>query len=136
MEITFVQEDYLRAIYLLQLKAQGAIKKVDLVAKMKLSKSTITQRLAEMREKGLIDFDSYGPVILTAQGLEIAKKLTYKHRIIEQFLSETLGFEQGAVHEQAHLLEHAFSDEAIERLASFLGNPTHCPHGRKLPNIK
>ncbi len=55
--------------------------------------------------------------------------MTYKHRLIEVFLHQALKLPKELVHAEAERLEHAFSDEAIERLATFLNHPTHDPHG-------
>jgi len=58
--------------------------------------------------------------------------LTYKHRIIEVFVTKALHMNKREAHEEAHRLEHAFSDKAIEKLRLFLKNPKSCPHGSEI----
>jgi DtxR family Mn-dependent transcriptional regulator len=134
--ITSTQEDYLRAIYLLASETQNPVKVTAIVAKLKLSKSTVAQRLKDLVTKGWIEHKKYGPVILTEQGLKIAGNLTYKHRVIELFLSEILGIPEAEVHDEAHELEHALSDKVIHKIANLLNNPTHGPHGKEIPKFR
>ena len=63
-----------------------------------------------------------------------AKKLTRKKRLVEVFLYEKLGHELIEVENEAHILEHAFSDDTIDRLNKYLKNPKKCPHGKQIPN--
>jgi DtxR family transcriptional regulator, Mn-dependent transcriptional regulator len=126
--ITSTKEDYVRAIYLLH-KSAGEVGVTDIAKRLKLSKSTVSERIKELVRDGLATAAPYAPVELTAKGQAIGKKLTYKHRLIEVFLHETLKMRKDQVHIEAERLEHAFSDEAIEHLDRFLKHPTHDPHG-------
>lgn len=122
------QEDYIRAIYLLQ-ETETDIGVMNIAHRLELSKSTVSERVKELTLAGLTVSKPYSPITLTKKGLELGKKMTYKHRLIEVFLHETLNLPKDKIHAEAERLEHAFSDEAIEHLAVFLGNPTHDPHG-------
>ncbi len=133
--ITQTQEDYLRAIYLLQEELDRPIKSVELLDKLQLTKSTVSQRLNELQNKDWIIQEKYKPIELTPTGKKIAENLTYKHRIIELFLIETLGFKENEVHQEAHQLEHACSNKVILKIADLLGNPQTCPHGKPLPKF-
>ncbi len=135
MNITYTQEDYIRAIYLLSEEAKIPVKTSELVKNLQLSKSTVTQRIQDLQKKGWVKQEKYGPIILTPKGKKIADNLTYKHRIIELFLTKTLGMSEKEVHEEAHKLEHAISNKVVQHLAKFLDNPTHCPHGQKLTSF-
>jgi len=132
---TFTQEDYIRAIYRLSEDLDRPIKSAELVAKLDLNKSTISQRLKELQKHGWIKQEAYGPIQLTAEGLRLAKNLIYKHRLIELYLIKEMGFTPKEVHAEAHQLEHAVSDKLILKMAKKLGNPTHCPHGQELPDF-
>lgn len=133
---TLTQEDYLRAIYRLQEDSDQPIKSTELTDKLSLTKSTVSQRLKELQNHGWVEHNAYGPITLTAEGIRIAQNLTYKHRIIEIYLVKELGLDPLSVHDEAHKLEHAVSDVVITQMAHKLGNPTHCPHGKKLPDFK
>ena len=126
--ITSTKEDYIRAIYILNKSDSGA--GVTSIAKrLKLSKSTVSERIKELVRDGLVVAAPYAAVELTPKGATVGKKLTYKHRLIEVFLHETLKMPKDKVHVEAERLEHAFSDETIKRLDAFLKHPTHDPHG-------
>lgn len=126
--ITSTKEDYIRAIYILN-TSTGDTGVTHIAKRLKLSKSTVSERIKELVRDGLAIAAPYAQVELTAKGLSIGKKLTYKHRLIEVFLHETLKMPKDQVHDEAERLEHAFSDAAIKRLDTFLKHPTHDPHG-------
>ena len=125
--LTSTREDYLRAIYSL---GQGVeVKPIEISRYLKLSKQTVTERLQELSKNGLVKYKRYGSVSLTTEGLQVAQRLTYKHRVIESFLYTLLKQPKNKVHEEAHRLEHAFSDRSIKALHSLLGKPKTDPHG-------
>ena len=133
--LSATQEDYLRAIYLLTKHSDGAAV-TDIAAKLSLSKSTVSERLKELSVTKLVVAPPYGKVSLTPRGQKLGEKLTYKHRLLEVFLYETLKMPMDAVHDEAEQLEHALSDEVAKRLHTFLKRPTHDPHGSKIPIVK
>lgn len=132
--LSITQEDYLRAIYLLS-QQDGEARVSAIADRLDLSKSTVSERLKELAALGLVTADPYATVVLTHAGKAQGKLLTYKHRVIEVFLSTTLGMPSDQVHREAEQLEHAFSDEAVKRLDAFLHHPTHDPHGSEIPHI-
>lgn len=125
--LTSTREDYLRAVYSL---GQGEdAKPIEIARYLKLSKQTVTERLQELSKSGLVNYKRYGSVSLTTEGMQIAQHLTYKHRVIETFLHAFLKQPKDKVHEEAHRLEHAFSDKSIKALHDLLGKPRIDPHG-------
>ena len=126
------REDYLRAIYHLEDEYKMPVKAKYIVEYLQLSKSTVSERLQGLAEEGLVKHEPYKAVEFTAKGRAIAKKLTFKHRIIEVFLHDLLKMKGDKIHEEAHRLEHAFSDEAINKLSNVLGKPKTDPHGQHI----
>lgn len=129
------REDYLRAINRLE-EGGGRVGITQIARYMRLSKSTVSERLKELMAVGLAVSGSYSLIRLTPRGRRAARLITYKHRIIEVFLHSTLKIPSSKVHKEAHMLEHALSDKVTRKLARFLGNPRRDPHGMQIPNLK
>ncbi len=81
---------------------------------------------------GLVKRRRYGLASLTRRGRSLARKMTFKHRVLESFLSKKLGMRASLVHREACALEHAASDDVIARLYKFLGRPSADPHGQPI----
>ena len=127
------KEDYLRGLYILQ-EEKGEIKSIDLAHYLNVSKPSVSEMVQELNKEGLVDYRKYSKLKFTPKGRKIARKLTSKHRLIEIFLKNILKIESKNVHQEAHRLEHAFSDEAINKLKKLLGNPKKDPHGKPIPS--
>jgi DtxR family Mn-dependent transcriptional regulator len=88
-----------------------------------------------LSEQGLLEHVPYKGVQLTAEGRRAALRMVRRHRLIEAYLVEFLGFSWDAVHEEAERLEHAVSDTLVDRMAAALGHPTVDPHGDPIPDV-
>jgi DtxR family Mn-dependent transcriptional regulator len=130
--LTPTLEDYIRAIYLLE-KTVGAPGVNQIAEKLGLSKSTVSERIKDLTAAGYTATKPYAPITLTSKGKKFGINLTYKHRLIEVFLAQTLKVPDHLVHAEAERLEHAFSDRTIKKLDAFLQFPTHDPHGSIIP---
>lgn len=126
-------EDYLKAIYSLaeQGKAAGT---TDLARALSVQPASVSGMIRRLASDGFLTHEPYRGVRLTGAGNREALKVLRRHRIIESFLVERLGFSWDDVHEEAERLEHAASDRLIERLAEALGHPETDPHGAPIPS--
>lgn len=129
---TASREDYLRGLYKLE-EEKREMKSIDLANYLNVSKPSVSEMMRQLNIDGLIDYKKYSKIRFTAKGRSIAKKLTSKHRLIEFFLQEILKVSPKSIHREAHMLEHAFSDDSISKLRKFLGNPKNDPHGKPIP---
>jgi len=130
------QGDYLRAIFnIYETKGKNKMTSIEVVDSLGFSKAAVSNMLKKLNNQKLIKMAPYSSFSLTVKGRREAEKITYKHRVIEVFLADYLKIEKEKVHQEAHLLEHAFSDEVVVRLSDFLGNPEFCPNGRRIPKI-
>ena len=127
------KEDYLRGLYILE-EEKGEIKSTDLAHYLNVSKPSVSEMVKELNKEGMVSYKKYSKIKFTAKGKKIAQKLTSKHRLIEIFLKNMLKIKPNNVHQEAHRLEHAFSDESIARLRKILGNPKKDPHGKPILN--
>ena len=125
------KEDYLRGLYILE-EEKGQLKSIDLAHYLNVSKPSVSEMVLELNKEGLIDHKKYSKLKFTPKGRKIAKKLTSKHRLIEIFLKKMLKIKTSHIHEEAHRLEHAFSDESMTKLRKLLGNPKKDPHGKPI----
>ena len=123
--------DYLKAIW--QIAGTDAASTKDIADRLSVSPPSVSNMFARMQEMGLVEYERYRGASLTARGREEAMRLLRRHRLIETFLLEHLGYSWQEVHEEAERLEHAVSDGFTERLAQFLGHPDHDPHGNPIP---
>jgi DtxR family transcriptional regulator, Mn-dependent transcriptional regulator len=123
--------DYLKAIW--ELSEKGAASTKDVADRLSISSASVTNMFARLQEMGLAEYERYRGASLTQAGREEALRLLRRHRLIEAFLLEHLGYSWQEVHEEAERLEHAVSDTFTERLAEFLGHPDHDPHGDPIP---
>lgn len=131
---TSTVEDYLKAI-LLEEQASGA----ELVATgrvaqaLSLTPGTVTTMVKALSDGGLVEHERYAGVRLTPAGRKLALHVLRRHRLVELFLVEVLGFDWSEVHDEAERLEHAVSDRLIDRIDEMLGSPAVDPHGDPIP---
>ena len=85
--------------------------------------------LKRLESEGLVERGDHKEAILTPTGIERARKVVRKHRIIERLLTDFMGYTAAEAHVHADELGGTFSDEMIERIEEKLGHPDRCPHG-------
>jgi DtxR family transcriptional regulator, Mn-dependent transcriptional regulator len=123
--------DYVKAIW--EVAGSGAASTKDVAGRLSIAPPSVTNMFARLQEMGLVEYERYRGASLTERGRKEALRLVRRHRLIETFLLEHLGYSWQEVHEEAERLEHAVSDDFTERLAEFLGHPGHDPHGGPIP---
>ncbi len=127
------EEDYLKALYHLEMDFD-AVSTNSIADYLDMKPSSVTDMLKKLAEKKFINYEKYKGTSLTKKGRLIALSIIRKHRLWETFLVEKLGFGWDQVHIIAEQLEHIKSEELIENLDNFLGNPKYDPHGDPIPN--
>jgi DtxR family Mn-dependent transcriptional regulator len=126
-------EDYLKNIYSIK-QAAGKVTTTLLAEKLGISPAAVSDMISKLSRNGYIKNQPYKGFELTAKGESIAINLIRKHRLWEVFLLKYLKYPWDKVHTEAENLEHASSDELIEKLEDFLGFPKHDPHGYPIPD--
>jgi DtxR family Mn-dependent transcriptional regulator len=130
--LTHSAEDYLKAIYHLTTEGDSASTN-DLATTLGLAPASVSGMLRRLAEQGLVVHELYRGVHLSAAGRRIALRMLRRHRLIEAYLVAHLAYTWDTVHEEAERLEHAVSDQLIERMAKVLGDPLEDPHGDPIP---
>jgi DtxR family Mn-dependent transcriptional regulator len=131
-QVTPAMEDYLKAIYRLEERG-SAVTTHQLANELDVSGASVTNMLKRLAELKLVDYSRYKGVTLTEPGRKIALEIIRHHRLLELYLSETLGMAWHEVHAEAERLEHHLSEEVEARMDSALGFPTRDPHGDPIP---
>ena len=134
-ELTEPVEDYLKAIYEITQRDDSASTN-DVAAALNVAAASVTGMIRRLAQQGYLDHVPYRGVQLTAKGRRAALRTIRRHRILETYLTKVLGYAWDRVHDEAERLEHAASDELIERLAAALGHPTEDPHGAPIPTAE
>jgi len=127
------EEDYLKALYHLEMD-NDAVSTNSIADYLDMKPSSVTDMLKKLAEKKYINYEKYKGTSLTKKGRLVALSIIRKHRLWETFLVEKLGFGWDQVHIIAEQLEHIKSEELIENLDDFLGNPKYDPHGDPIPS--
>ena len=127
-------EDYAKAIHALERQGDGPVGNSALARRLGVSPGTATAMVKRLAELGFVEYTPYHGASLTARGTRVALEVIRRHRLIESFLTESLGMPWDKVHNEAEVLEHYISGELEERIASTLGDPSHDPHGDPIPD--
>jgi DtxR family transcriptional regulator, Mn-dependent transcriptional regulator len=132
-ELSAAIQDYLKEIYKIQASGEKATT-TAIAKRMGVAPSSTTSMLKKLAALGLVEHAPYRGVELSEAGMKIALEIIRHHRLIEQYLAETLGLSIDAVHAEADRLEHVLSEELEARIDERLGYPTHDPHGDPIPD--
>jgi len=125
-------EDYIKAIYALQVEEETASTK-QIAQRLGVKMASVTGMIKHLASEGFVAHTPYYGVKMTERGRKVALGMIRRHRLIELFLSKTLGLTWDEVHNDAEVLEHAVSDRLIERIHEVLGYPEFDPHGSPIP---
>lgn len=127
-------EDYLKVIYRLSPGGRPAATS-QIAQALDLSPASVSGMIKRLSEQGLLDHEPYRGAQLTEEGRRVALRMIRRHRLIESYLVDFLGYSWDTVHDEAERLEHAVTDTLVERMAAALGHPATDPHGDPIPSI-
>lgn len=132
-ELTASAQDYLKVIWTSREWQDEPISSRALAQRLGQSPSTVSGTLKRLTQERLLTHERYGDVELTEEGRRAALVMVRRHRLLETFLVDYLGYSWDEVHDDAEVLEHAVSDKFMQRLAAALGDPAFDPHGDPIP---
>ena len=131
-DLTAPVEDYLKAIYDIELSDRAAATN-DIAHRLQIAPASVSGMVRRLADQGLVAYERYKGVRLTDAGRRAALRTIRRHRVIEAYLVKALGYPWDQVHTEAERLEHAASDELIDRMAAAIGEPLTDPHGAPIP---
>ena len=133
--ITQSTQDYLKQIYALTEKGEPANTN-NLAARLNVTAASVSEMLNRMATSHppLVIHKKYQGVFLTEEGKHAALVVIRRHRLLETFLVQVLGYPWDMIHEEACRLEHVISQEFETRMAEVMHNPHYTPHGDPIPS--
>ena len=128
-------EDYLKAFLKLEdINEKASTSKV--ARNLSVADASVTDMLRKLQKSGLLEYRPYYGATLTAEGRRLALRILRRHRLIELFLHQVMGYGWEQVHDEAEKLEHVVSDLFVERVDAYLGYPDKDPHGEVIPDAQ
>ena len=133
--VSSTAEDYLKAVLKLEdMKEKASTSKV--ARRLDVSDGTVTDMLRKLQSAGLLEYTPYYGATLTPRGRAIAVRILRRHRLIELFLHQIMGYGWEQVHDEAERMEHAVSDFFVERIDALMNYPSKDPHGEVIPDAR
>jgi DtxR family transcriptional regulator, Mn-dependent transcriptional regulator len=133
-DLSAVAQDYLKVIWSAAEWGEPPITTTGLASRFSTTAANVSETLRRLQANGLVEYQPYRPAILTPLGRDLAIAMVRRHRLLEVFLFQSLGFGWGEVHAEAERLEHAVSGEFVRRIDRLVGYPSVDPHGDPIPN--
>ena len=131
---TIAVENYLKHVLLLSEGGEELVSMGALAAAVAVVPGTATTMVKALADEGLVEHQPRHGVRLTDPGRRVALNVLRKHRLVETFLVNVLKMDWSKVHAEAEQLEHAISDDVLDRLDALLGHPHSDPHGDPIPS--
>jgi DtxR family Mn-dependent transcriptional regulator len=133
-ELTPVAQDYLKVIWSAAEWGGPPITTKALAARFATTAANVSVTLRRLEAQGLVVYQPYRPAELTDLGRGLAVAMVRRHRLLETFLARVVGYAWDEVHDEAERLEHAVTDEFLDRVDRLLGRPRFDPHGDPIPD--
>jgi DtxR family Mn-dependent transcriptional regulator len=128
-------ENYLKTVLQICVESDSEWASTGQIATaLNVSPGTVTSMLKTLSDSSLANYKPYSGVKLTKQGRTLAVRMLRRHRLLELFLVRTLELTWDQVHDEAERMEHAVSDDLIDRIDEYLGKPQVDPHGDPIPS--
>ena len=129
-------ENYLKHILLLSEETDGLVSMGALASSLEVVPGTVTTMVKSLASEKLVEHQPRYGVRLTDKGRRLALGVIRRHRLVETFLVNVLKMDWSSVHSEAEQLEHAISDDVLDRLDALLGHPPTDPHGDPIPSAQ
>ena len=117
--ISSSQEEYLKTMYVL-IKQNGSVRVTDIAKKMNCTKPSVNKALYNLKDNGLVNYESYGTIELTESGEKLAKKILEVYDIVYLFLKEVLNLDEKEAKSEAEKIKSVINDNTINSLAKYI----------------
>lgn len=117
--VSKASEEYLKTMYVLQIQNKE-IRVTDIANQMNLSKPSVNKAINNLKENGLVDYETYGKIELTENGIDLAKKILEAYDISYVFFKDVLGLTEESAKREAEKLKLTMEDNTINNLAKYV----------------
>ena len=131
--ITQEREDYLKTIYKIELE-ESPVRTTAIAKALGVEPASVTGVIKRLAELDLLEHQPYKGVTLTPSGRKVALSVIRRHRLVELYLTQSLGYSWDEVHDEADLLQDGVNQKIEDRIDEVLGYPSRCPHGEPIPS--
>ena len=114
-------EEYLKTMYILK-KQSGNIRVTDIANKMNCSKPSVNKAIYNLKDEGMLNYESYGTIELTSEGENLAKKILEAYDIVYLFLKDVLNIDETEAEQEAERIKSVINDNTINKLAKYVHN--------------
>lgn len=114
-------EEYLKTMYILKVQ-NGHIRVTDIAEKMKCAKASVNKAIYNLKDNGLLNYESYGTIELTQNGEDLAKKILEAYDIVYVFFKEVLNLDEEKAKNEAEKVKSVLTDDTINELAKYVHN--------------
>lgn len=119
MKLTHSQEEYIKAIYILE-KNNNKVRVTDIAKKLNITKPSVNKAIKLLKEMELLNYETYGDITLTEHGENLAKNVIKKHDILKMFLIEVLEIDEVQADEEAKSMKYAISEDTAKKLDKYI----------------
>ena len=112
-------EEYLKTMYVLKKQNQN-IRVTDVANRMNCSKASVNKAIYNLKDNGLVNYQSYGTIELTDEGEDLAKKIIETYDIVYLFLKDVLELDENIAKSDAENIKSAITDETIKKLEKYV----------------
>lgn len=112
-------EEYLKCMYILK-QQNDNIRVTDIAEKMNCTKPSVNKAINNLKENGLVNYESYGKIELTDAGEDLAKKIIETYDIVYLFLKDVLGLDEEEAESEAENIKSSINDNTINKLARYV----------------
>jgi DtxR family transcriptional regulator, Mn-dependent transcriptional regulator len=136
MTLSFAMQEYLAEAYRLAhyQKDDLFVSTSALAQVMGVSAPAVTRMVQRLRDSGHLEHEPYQGIRLTSSGEREALLNIRRHRLVERFLVDVMGFGWHEVHDAADQLGESVGDRVVDRMDEMVGFPKRCPHGEPIPS--
>ena len=114
-------EEYIKTMYILK-KQSGNIRVTDIANKMNCTKPSVNKAIYNLKDNGLLNYESYGTIELTEEGENLAKKILEAYDIVYLFLKDVLNLDEESAKKEAEKIKLTITDETINKVAKYVHN--------------